>query len=55
MGNWGSHQKVIDTRKERGSQDPTVMALAEIPNEEEGEPVETISSCPDQQDSRTGT
>jgi len=30
-------------RKARGSQDPTGMRLAEMPNKGEGEPVETIS------------
>ena len=30
-------------RKARGSQDPTGMTLAEIPNKVEREPVETIS------------
>jgi hypothetical protein len=39
----GSHQKVPDARKARDSQDPTGMTLAEIPNKEEKEPVETIS------------
>jgi hypothetical protein len=34
---------VPDVRKERGSQDPTGMALAEIPNIGERYPVETIS------------
>jgi hypothetical protein len=43
MGNWGSHQKVPDVRKAGGSQDITVMILAEIPNKGEREPVETIS------------
>jgi hypothetical protein len=32
MGNWGSYQKVPDTRKARGSQDTTGMVLAEIAN-----------------------
>ena len=36
----GSHQKVPDARKARGSQDP--MTLAEIPNKGERKPVETI-------------
>jgi hypothetical protein len=40
---WGSHQKVPDARKARGSQDPTGMTLVEIPNKGEREPVETIS------------
>jgi hypothetical protein len=42
-GTGGSHQKVSDARKARGSQDPTgMMTLAEIPNKGEREPVETI-------------
>ena len=41
----GSHQKVPDARKARGSQDPTGMTLAEIPNKGEGEPEEIISRC----------
>jgi len=40
----GSHKKVPDARKARGSQDPTEMRLAEISNKGEREPVETISS-----------
>jgi hypothetical protein len=32
MGNWSSQQKVPDARKARGSQDPTGVTLAEIPN-----------------------
>jgi hypothetical protein len=32
----GSHQKAPDARKIRGSQDPTEMRLAEMPNKEEG-------------------
>ena len=39
----GSHQQVPDARKVRGSQDPAGMRLAEMPNKEEGEPLETIS------------
>jgi hypothetical protein len=39
--NWGSNQKVPDTRKARASQDPT---LPEIPHKGEGKPVKTISS-----------
>ena len=42
-GEPGSNQKVPDARKARGSQDPTGMTLAEIPNKGEREPVETIS------------
>jgi hypothetical protein len=45
-GRWragGSHQQVSDARKARGSQDPTGMTLAEIPNKCEKEPVENIS------------
>ena len=37
-------QKVIDTRKTRGSQDPVVMTLTEIPNNRERDTVETIWS-----------
>ena len=39
-GRWrveGSHEKVSDARKARGSQDPMGMTLAEIPNKGEGE------------------
>jgi hypothetical protein len=43
-GTEGSHKKVPDAREARGSQDPTGMTLAEIPNKGEREPVETISS-----------
>jgi hypothetical protein len=46
MGNGelgGSHKQVPDARKARGSQDPTGMRLAEMPNKGEGEPVKTIS------------
>ena len=39
----GSHQKIPDTKKARGSQDPKGMKLAEMSNKGEGEPVETIS------------
>jgi hypothetical protein len=39
----GSHQKVQDVRKARGSQDPTRVTLAEIPIKGERELVETIS------------
>jgi hypothetical protein len=43
---WGtgdSHQQFPDARKARGSQDPTGIRLAEMPNKGEGEPEETIS------------
>ena len=41
---WGAaNKKVSDDRRARGSQDTTGMTLAEIPNKEEKEPVETIS------------
>jgi hypothetical protein len=40
-GTGGSHWKVLDARKARPSQDPTGMALAEILNKDEREPVET--------------
>ena len=46
-GRWGpggSHQKVPNAREARGSQDPTGLTLAKIPNKGEIEPVETISS-----------
>jgi hypothetical protein len=36
---------VPDTRKARGSQDPTKMKFAEIPCKGEGESVETIFRC----------
>ena len=39
----GSHKKVPDARKARGSQDPIRMTLVEITNKEEREPVEIIS------------
>ena len=42
-GTGGSHQQVPDARKARGSQDPTGMRLAEMPNKGEGEPVEILS------------
>jgi hypothetical protein len=44
-GDWelGIANKVPDIRKARGSQDPTGMTLAEIPNTGEGEPVKNIS------------
>jgi hypothetical protein len=41
-GGRGTGQKVPDARKGRGSQEPTGMALADIPNKDEGEPVETL-------------
>jgi hypothetical protein len=44
-GGWGtghSHHQVPDARKARGSQDPTVIRLAEMPNKVEWEPLETI-------------
>jgi hypothetical protein len=44
MGTGDSHQKVPDARKAKGSQGPTSMTLAEIPNKGEREPVETIYS-----------
>jgi hypothetical protein len=40
--NGGSQQKVPDTRKARGSQDPTGMIVAEMPKKGEREPVETM-------------
>ena len=36
--------RVLDAREARGSQDPTWVTLAEIPNKGELEHVETISS-----------
>ena len=42
-GTEGSHQKVPDARKARGSQNPTGMTLAEMPNTGVGELVKTIS------------
>ena len=39
-GNRDSQQKVPDSRKARGSQDPKGMTLSEIPNKGEREPVE---------------
>jgi hypothetical protein len=45
-GGWGtgdSYQKFPDARKARGSQDPTRVTLAEIPNKVEEEPIKTIS------------
>jgi hypothetical protein len=43
QGTRGSHQQVPDARKAKGSQDPTGMRSAEMPNKGEGEPVETTS------------
>jgi hypothetical protein len=43
QGTRGSHQKVSDAKKVGGSQDPTGMRIAEMPNKGEGELVETIS------------
>jgi hypothetical protein len=43
MKTGGSHQNVPGASKARGSQDPTGMRLAEMPNKGEGELVETIS------------
>ena len=43
-GTGSSHYKVPDARDPRGSQDPTGRTLAEIPNKQEIEPVEIISS-----------
>jgi hypothetical protein len=43
MGNWGSHQKVLDARKQKDPQDLTEMTLSEILNEEEREAVEIFS------------
>jgi hypothetical protein len=45
-GRWGtrgSYQKVTDSRKARGSQDPMGITLAEITNKGESKLVETIS------------
>jgi hypothetical protein len=44
IGNRGSHYRVPNPREMRGSQDPTRMPLAEIPNKRATEPVEIISS-----------
>lgn len=41
-GTGGSHKKVPDARKARGSQNLTGLTLAEIPNKGAREPVETI-------------
>jgi hypothetical protein len=43
MGKGHIEQKVPDARKARGSQDPTWMTLAQIPNKGEREPVEIMS------------
>jgi hypothetical protein len=43
LGTGGSHQKIPDHRKARGSQD-LKRILAEIPNKGEREPLVTISS-----------
>jgi hypothetical protein len=45
MGDRGNHYRVPDHREVRGSQDPTGMTLAEIPNKGMTEPVEVISSA----------
>ena len=45
-GGWGtgdSHKQVPDARKPRHAQDTKRMRLAEVPNNMEGETVETIS------------
>ena len=39
----GSQEQVPDAKKAIGSEDPTGMGLAEMPNKREGEPVEIIS------------
>jgi hypothetical protein len=44
-GTVGSHKKVPDVRKARGSHYAMGMTLTEIPNKGEGEPIETISRC----------
>jgi hypothetical protein len=43
LGNWGSHQNVLDTSEVKESQDPK-GTLAKIPNKGEIEPVDTPSS-----------
>jgi hypothetical protein len=43
MGNGSSHQKVQDAKKVRDSQGPMEITLAEITNEGDREPIETIS------------
>jgi hypothetical protein len=45
MGNRCSHYRVPVPREVRGSQDPTGMTLADIPNKGVTEPVEAISSA----------
>jgi hypothetical protein len=46
MGNWDwdNHQKVLDARNARGSQDAVEMTLAEISPKGEREPAETMSN-----------
>jgi hypothetical protein len=43
MGNWCSHQKVLDARKQKDSHDLKEMTLAEILNKQKREAVEIIS------------
>ena len=43
-GTGGSHQQVPDARKARGSYEPSGKRLVEMPNNVEGEPLETIST-----------
>ena len=43
MRNRDRHLKLSNIRETRGSQDPTGMTIAEIPNKGERELVETIS------------
>ena len=43
-GGWGEPLQSLDTRDFRGSQEPIVMALAEMPNNGEIELEETTSS-----------
>ena len=45
-GTGGSHQKVPDARKTRGSQDPIGMRLVEILNKGEGEPYPEVRQGP---------
>ena len=40
----GNHQKILDTRDARGSQDSMEMAFAEIHNSRETEPEEITSN-----------
>jgi hypothetical protein len=42
IGNWGSHKRVPDARKGRGSQAPVGVTLVEIPNKVERESVKII-------------